>query len=241
MNIRTKNNTLSFVLSPTIEDGKKLSNKELKILTKEFLNKMELKKHQAVAFVHQDKQHKHIHLYVNRIGFDGKAYKDSFIGKRSQWAAEQVAKAMGLTTAREVQFEKSKGLKTIRKEIKDIHDQIIDQKKPKSLDQYIQHMKKHHIKVLPVLNKANQLQGFRFEYKDHNLKGSEVHRSMSGGKIIASISNNQSKEILLNEGHLLKVSGKIVVMSKNMLVSISKTLMKNAIKKSLSKGSDIGI
>lgn len=33
---------------------------------------------------YQDKDHKHIHLYVNRIDFKGVSYNDSFIGKRSQ-------------------------------------------------------------------------------------------------------------------------------------------------------------
>jgi len=58
MNSRTKNNTLSFVLSPTIEDGKKLTNQELGRITKKFISKMNLKEHQAVAFVHRDKQQK---------------------------------------------------------------------------------------------------------------------------------------------------------------------------------------
>ncbi len=54
--------------------------------------------------------------------------------------------------------------------------------RPKDFDQYIQYMKQNEIKVIPSINKSNKLQGFRFEYKGHNLKGSEVHRSMPGGK-----------------------------------------------------------
>ena len=102
-NPRTKKNTLSFVLSPSIEDGKRLSKEELSELTKKFIKAMGLKERQAIAFVHRDKEHTHIHLYANRIGFDGKAYKDSFIGKRSQQRAHEVAREMGLTTARDVQ------------------------------------------------------------------------------------------------------------------------------------------
>ncbi|WP_238474644.1 relaxase/mobilization nuclease domain-containing protein [Maribacter algarum] len=104
-NIRTKNNTLSFVLSPTIEDGKDLSSERLQELTQRFIAEMKLEEHQGIGFVHRDKQHTHVHVYVNRINFDGTAYKDNFIGKRSQYAAERVAKEMGLTTAREVQQE----------------------------------------------------------------------------------------------------------------------------------------
>ena len=86
---------------------------------------MQLKERQAIAFVHRDKPHIHVHLYVNRIGFDGKAYNDSFIGKRSQQAAENVAKQMGLTTVKEVQMEKELDSIQKRLEIKNIHESIM--------------------------------------------------------------------------------------------------------------------
>ena len=95
-NYHCTKNTLSFVISPTIEDGKKLNKKELQTITKCFMHEMKLGERQAIAFIHQDKNHKHIHLYVNRIDFKGAAYNDSFIGKRSQLAAE---KASGLAAS----------------------------------------------------------------------------------------------------------------------------------------------
>ncbi|MCG2462894.1 relaxase/mobilization nuclease domain-containing protein [Flavobacteriaceae bacterium F89] len=101
-NVRCHKNTLSFIISPTPGDGRNLTKEQLGELTQRFLKEMNLGNHQAIAFVHRDKAHTHVHAYVNRIGFDGKAYNDSFIGKRSQLAAENVAKEMGLTTVREV-------------------------------------------------------------------------------------------------------------------------------------------
>lgn len=239
MNTRTKNNTLSFVLSPTIEDGKKLTNQELGKLAKNFISEMNLKEHQAVAFVHRDKQHTHIHLYANRIGFDGKTYKDSFIGKRSQLVAEKVAKDVGLTTAREVRQEKLLGMKSIRNEIKQIHDTVIAKDRPKDFDTYIKSMQKHDVKVIPFINKANKLQGFRFEYKGHNLKGSTVHRSLSGGKIALAISNNSTKGLAIGQGELVKLSGKAVAVSANFALTFTKNLIKKGIKRSL--GTSIGI
>ena len=126
---------------------------------------MKLEERQAIAFVHRDKQHTHIHLYVNRIGFDGKAYNDSYIGKRSQQAAHQVAKEMGLTTVREVQQEKIAELKHIRQQIRNLHIKTIQEHRPQSFDQYILQMRKRGVKVIPIINKQNKLQGFRFEYQ----------------------------------------------------------------------------
>ena len=236
-NYRCKNNTLSFVLSPTIEDGKQLSKEELNELTQKFIKAMKLEERQAIAFVHRDKQHTHIHLYVNRIGFDGKAHNDSYIGKRSQQAAQQVAKEMGLTTVRKIQQEKIEELKHIRQQIRNLHIRTMQEHRPQNFDQYIHLMKKRGIKVIPSINNQNKLQGFRFEYKGYNLKGSEVHRSMSGGKLALELSNNANKNITLKQGKAILLLGKITELSANMAYSIAK----HAIKKTIRRGMDIGI
>lgn len=128
-----RKNTLGFVLSPTIEDGRKLEREQLKEMTQRFLKEMNLKRHQAVAFVHRDKEHVHVHLYANRINFQGKAYNDSFIGKRSQQVAERVAKQMDLTTVREVQQEKLYRMQELRSEIQKIHEKVTARDRPRAL------------------------------------------------------------------------------------------------------------
>ncbi len=237
-NCRCENNTLSFVLSPTIEDGKTLSKEQLGEITQKFIQQMELQERQAVAFVHRDKEHLHIHAYVNRIGFDGRAYKDNYIGKRSQYAAEQVAKDMGLTTVRDVQQVKQEALQTARQKIRDIHKEVMQQYKPKNFEQYIKHMKQKEVKVIPSINKSNKLQGFRFQYKGLNMKGSEVDRSMSGGKLAIEISKNSGKELLHEKGKEIgvKLMGKVIELSGNMAASVAKNIAKKVIKKAINTG-----
>ena len=231
-NERCKNNTLSFVLSPTIKDGKDLSNKKLNEIASRFIKEMNLQNHQSIGFVHRDKQHLHIHLYTNRIALNGELYKDSFIGKRSQAAADKVAQQMGLTRAREVQYEKLEELKHLRKEIHYIHQQVL-QEKPKSLDEYMKRMNNHQVKVLPSINKANQLQGFRFEYKGVNLKGSQIHRSMSGNKIILAISQNNRYTRLREAPKTLQLFDSTIQLSTEMINKITKDLIKQTIKRAL--------
>lgn len=238
-NSRCQKNTLSFVLSPTVEDGKKLNVKNLEELTGRFIRQMKLQEHQAIAFVHRDKKHLHIHLYVNRIGFDGKAYNDSYIGKHSQLAAEKVAKEMQLTTAREVQQEKQQPLLYARETIKQNHQRTM-QARPKTVEQYINLMQKQGVKVIPVINKSNQLQGFRFAYKSHNLKGSAVHRDMSGGKILQAISHNSAKGLKLSKDNTLKIVNKTVTLNANLAASVAKKVVKHAIKKVIDTGIGIG-
>jgi len=237
-NQRCHNNTLSFIISPTIEDGKDLSKKDLGEIARKFLKEMNLQNHQAIGFVHRDKAHTHIHIYANRIGFDGKAYNDSFIGKRSQIAADNVAKELGLKRVRDVQQEKAQELKGLRQEIKNINDRVL-QSKPKSLDDYMKKMKEHKVEVIPTINKSNQLQGFRVEYKGVNLKASEVDRSMSGNRLIAEISQNRSPTRLKEAPKNLLVFNKSVQLSANLVTKINKEILKEAIKKVMDTGIDI--
>lgn len=147
-------NTLSFILSPTVRDGENLSNRELGALTKSFIQQMKLQERQAVAYVHRDKEHTHVHLYVNRIDFNGRAYNDSFIGKQSQLAAERTAREFGIQTVKDVQYEKSVELSRIRSEIQKAHQHAISQNRSKNLQTYINWMREQQINVIPVINKS---------------------------------------------------------------------------------------
>ncbi|WP_396634833.1 relaxase/mobilization nuclease domain-containing protein [Maribacter sp. R86514] len=235
-NTRCQKNTLSFILSPTQEDGRKLTKEQLGELTQKFIKEMQLKERQAIAFVHRDKAHNHVHLYVNRIGFDGKAYNDSFIGKRSQLAAENVAKKMGLTTVKEVQLEKELDSIHVRLEIKNIHQKVMESDRPKTLDSYIKAMHERNVKVIPSINKANKLQGFRFQYEGHNFKASEVHRSMSGGRIMAQLSHHRGMAKPIEVGKSVQVLGKTLEMSTNLAASIAKNIIKKTIKRAIDTG-----
>ncbi|HDZ05818.1 hypothetical protein LCGC14_0123480 [marine sediment metagenome] len=227
-------NTLSFVISPTIEDGKRLDKSKLQAITKHFMHEMNLGERQAIAFVHQDKEHKHIHLYVNRIDFKGVAYNDSFIGKRSQQAAEKTAEQMGLTTVNQIQFEKEFNLKEIRTEVKRRHDLTMKQFKPKSFDEYVKFMETNGVKVIPSINKQNKLQGFRFEFDGHNLKGSEVHRNMSIGNIGKQMAGIEGAKFQKNNNATIKLGDKIVDLTPNLALKIAKFIIKKAIDKGIS-------
>ncbi|MGY5851442.1 relaxase/mobilization nuclease domain-containing protein [Salegentibacter sp. F14] len=230
-------NTLSFILSPTIAEGKNLKNRDLARICKEFMQEMKLKDRQAIAFVHKDKAHKHIHLYVNRIDFKGKAYNAGFLTKRSYFAAEKVAERLRMTTVKQVQNEKLRKLLPVRTEIKKRHDLTLKQFQPRTYPEYMKGMKDYGVKVIPSINKANKLQGFRFQFGKHSLKGFEIHPSMSGGNIGKSLSRGSGISNFLKENSQLKIAGKTVSLSAGMI----KVLTRKIIKPTISKGLDTGI
>lgn len=201
------------------------------------MEKMNLGDRQAVAFVHQDKEHKHIHLYVNRINYQGQAYNDSFIGKRSQLAAEKVAVEMKLETVKQIQVEKLINLKDIRAEIKRRHDVAIKVFRPNTFERYQEAMQANGVKVIPCINKSEKLQGFRFEFDKYNLKGSEVHRQMSMGNIAKQLEGFDKKYKVIGAQLTGKMLGKSVDIAGNLSVKIAKEV----IKKTISKGMDLGM
>lgn len=235
-NEKCTKNTLSFVLSPSIADGKNLSQKELRTICEKFMKEMKLGERQAIGFVHRNKEHTHVHLYVNRVNFQGEVYKDNFIGKRSQMAAEKVAKDLHLSFPREVQSRKLAHLKDLRAEIKQQHDLVIQKYRPKDYDTYIKLMKDRGIRVKACINKAGKLQGFRFEYKGHNLKGSEVHRSMTGGRITDCLYGRSGDFIRSTKNEKISIAGKAVKLSPSLL----KYLGKKVLRRVISQGLDIG-
>ncbi|GHA43208.1 hypothetical protein GCM10007103_25600 [Salinimicrobium marinum] len=199
-----------------------MTRKELGELARQFLKEMKLTNHQAIGFVHRDKQHTHIHIYVNRISLTGEVYKDNFIGKRSQVAADNVAKELELTRVREVQQEKLQ--------------EIMLQSRPRSLDEYISKMKDKQVKVIPSINKSNQLQGFRFIYKVTNLKGSEVHRSMSGNNIVQQISQNSSFTRMKESLQTVQLLSSTFQLSTGIIKKMAKDLVKGTIRRALGTG-----
>jgi hypothetical protein len=184
LNGRCENNTISFVLSPSIDDGEKLTDANLRGIAKEFLERMDLSRHQAIILKHQDKKHKHLHIYVNRIGFDGKAYKDNHIGKKSQKAAHEIAKKRGLTCARDVEEMTKENTKEIRKEIGRRMDQLIKDHKPKNFEEFKDLCKASKIDLSPTINrKTGKMQGYRVGFDQLSFKASEIGKKFVLGKL----------------------------------------------------------
>jgi Relaxase/Mobilisation nuclease domain len=59
---------------PPAED---LSNERMKQIGQEYLKESGFTQHQYIMFRHRDADHPHLHILVNRIGYDGKVFSDS--------------------------------------------------------------------------------------------------------------------------------------------------------------------
>lgn len=197
-NSRCNNNTISIVISPTVDDGKKLSDKELKAVTEAFLTELDLdpKRQQYLAFIHTEKDHKHIHVLLNRVQENGKLIQDNFIGKRAQHAAHRVALKYGMTSARELKYEnesiRAALNKDIKQRIKIAHLEVLKQN-PRNLNDYKRLLLLKSIELIPTINKQGQIQGYRFLdfATGTNLKASEVDRTLKLNELFSSKNENK--------------------------------------------------
>ena len=179
LNSRCERNSFSIVLSPTIPDGIRLSNDDFAKLSDDFLERLKLKENQYISFLHSDEKHKHLHIFINRIDFNGKAYKDHFISKKAQRIAEGVAKDWGFTTAKEIQQQKEERM---TRQIIDAHDKILRQR-PQSIFEYAEQMKLYGIQTHLKQASDGKVVGVKFQVGDDSIKASSVHRSFSAAKL----------------------------------------------------------
>lgn len=181
-NLRCQNNTISLVLSPEKDEGKKLTDNEWKQLTKGFLSALgvDVEEAQYISFVHTEKEHKHVHIILNRVQDDGSLIKDHFIGKRAQHIAHRLAKEMNLKSAMEIKRENEKTrkehLKDFRVLFKMSHD-AVKEKFPKDVHEYSELMKQRGFTIIPTINKQGNIQGYKVKNThDDTLKLSEIDR-----------------------------------------------------------------
>lgn len=188
LNQKATNKLISMVLSPHVDDGEKLSKKQLQNLTKEFLKDLEIdvEKSQFIAFLHTEKRHRHIHILLNRVDENGKLFQDHHIGKKAQWSAHRIAKKNGLISAKQIRIDKIKASEDIKSDSKNLRKEIyqkhlkVMESKPMTMEKYLGEMLKRNVKFIPTINKQGELQGFRVRNMENQteMKASEVHRNM---------------------------------------------------------------
>lgn len=99
---RAKNLTAHIIISPSIEDGKRQTRLDWKLIGSSFLEKAGLKSYQSIAYLHKDKEHFHLHIVSNRIDVNGKIYRHKNELAMSQRIGDEIAIERGLTRASEI-------------------------------------------------------------------------------------------------------------------------------------------
>lgn len=173
---RAKNLTAHIILSPSIEDGKKLKEEEWKSIASDYLKKANLEKYESIVFLHKDKEHTHLHIVANRIDEEGKIYRNGNEVRLSQQIGNEIAKERGLKQAREVMLQnqqlrkqgiepKSVGsIQRIRDDLRETAKKTTEEHSAFDSDKYLQGLQMAGYKVSRYLDKENgQTKGYAIE------------------------------------------------------------------------------
>jgi hypothetical protein len=205
---RAKNLTAHIIISPGIEDGQKLTNKEWKEIANDYLKKTSLEKHEAIVFLHQDREHKHLHIVANRIDSRGAIYRNGNELVMSQRVGNEIAKERGLTQAREIMFERKLlteqgiestaigSLEKIKNDLKMATEKARDDNNLFDQNKYFSALLESGYKVKEHLNKDNgQIRGYGIEKDGIFYNASDIGKEFT----LSKLNQNGVTPYLLNQ------------------------------------------
>jgi len=179
---RLKNQYLSMVISPE----ENLNNEEMTKVVLDTLQAFNLNDHQFLAVVHDNTEHKHVHVLVNRTSYDLTNYNDSYIGIRAIEISREIAKKNKLAAAYDKRGAKSEKA-TIKdspyhqaqdssiSEIRALLNEIIYKSTTVEVDDIFDHLKANGVGVSIERHKNGTI-GVTLEHNGQKIKASQASR-----------------------------------------------------------------
>ncbi|WP_324680161.1 relaxase/mobilization nuclease domain-containing protein [Hymenobacter sp. GOD-10R] len=137
-----------------------------------------LKRHQVAVYEHKDKQHPHIHIYINRVPTDGGPALDTAQNyARNVKATRQIREQLGMQQlpSRRVSTKDLDPHKEVaRGYVRDELTAALQDTTIRSLDQLIAHFRQKGIEANLKRDAKGVLVGTSFRYQDSSVKGTEA-------------------------------------------------------------------
>jgi hypothetical protein len=169
---------------PPSED---LSNERMNQIGNEYLKAAGFDQHQFIMFRHRDAEHPHLHILVNRIGYDGNVVSDSNDFARTEKILRELEKRYNLTEVmsskqalkRAVTKDELEMMKRTNEPSHKVHLQksIVDvlRAKPRiSCSEFIQDLQRKGIQARFNVASTGYVSGISYSYKDMIVTGSKL-------------------------------------------------------------------
>ncbi len=200
---RARNLTAHIIISPSIDDGAKLTLDDWKSIANDFRHKADLEKYEAIVFLHDDREHRHLHMVVNRVDELGQIYRNGNELNMSQRIGNEIALERGLKQAREV--NKERGLETeapgtlsqISKDIKQAA--AVSRDKVNKLDQkkFFEELRKTGYTVKEFFNKeTGSVRGYGVEKDGIFYNASQIGKDVTLSALNRKEVKNESKQVI---------------------------------------------
>jgi hypothetical protein len=161
--------------------------------------------HQYAIFRHYDADHPHLHILVNRIGYDGKVVSDSKDYQRSEHVLRKLEKQHGLTkvissrqaqeramTKNELEMMKRTNVPSSKMQLQEIIKDELSRKPDAA--QFIQALESKGINVLFNQASTGFVSGISYGYEGMQFKGAHLGNAYKWQAIKNAISYEQERD-----------------------------------------------
>ncbi|WP_158827544.1 relaxase/mobilization nuclease domain-containing protein [Mucilaginibacter lacusdianchii] len=182
-----------------------LGDEQMNIIANEYLNNMGFDQHQYAIFRHYDADHPHLHILVNRIGYDGTVVSDSKDYQRSEKVLRKLEKQYGLTevissrqaqeramTKNELEMMKRTNVPSSKMQLQEIIKDVL-RRKPDAA-QFIEALEAKGINVLFNQASTGFVSGISYGYEGIQFKGAHLGNAYKWQAIKNAISYEQERD-----------------------------------------------
>ena len=184
-------------LNFSAQDREKLNDALMAGIAVEYMKTMGYDNTQYIIVGHNDREHPHVHLVINRIDNSGKLISDKNERFRSTKVCMELTKKYGLYVAPDKENVKRYRLKEPDKTKYEIYDAIkAAVPKCRNWKELTETLRKQGITTAFRYNgNTDKIQGIRFEKNGYTFNGSQIDRSCSYSKIDFQLKQNYREQV----------------------------------------------
>lgn len=182
------------------EDKPKLTDEKMVRIAREYMDKMGYGNTQYIIVKHTDKPHPHVHLVMNRIGYDGNVIKDSFEKRHNERICELLTKRYGLHISEGKERVNRESLREPDKTRYEIYDALKDAAGHcRNWNELKAGLSRSGIGVgfkyrSGLEQLPENIQGVTFAKNGYTFSGSKIDRRFSYSKLDAALNENARRQ-----------------------------------------------
>jgi hypothetical protein len=138
----------------------------------------DLGRHQVAVYEHSDKDHAHVHIYINRVPIDGgPALRTDNNYARNVKATQKIRMELGLAelpSRRQTTRDLDPSKEATRGHVRDVLTVALANPAIRSLDQLVAHLREKEIEVTLKRDAKGLLVGTSFRHQETSVKGTDV-------------------------------------------------------------------
>ena len=184
-----------------------LSNEVMKQIAHDYLEQNGFTQHQFILFRHYDADHPHLHILVNRIGYDGKVLSDSNDFARSEKVLRELEQKYNLTnvissrqaseraiTKDEMEMMKRTNLPSHKMALQVIIKNILSTNSKLTCSEFIQALQNKGVNVLFSQASTGYVSGISYGYDGLAFTGSKLGNDFKWTTIKNTINYEQERD-----------------------------------------------